>query len=343
MRWAVVALNQASMAWGRTLKERCESSAVAIDLFTLPKYLAEDFLPIEGGLRAFNERLFADYKAIIYVMAMGIIVRDIAPWLRHKSVDPAVLCYSVDGHYIIPVVSGHLGGANDLALTIADATGAVPVITTASDLLGKSAVDMMAKGHNLAITSYKGAKNLTAMLINGERVCVYSDGAMTGTIEGMAIEQTMDEGADGLIYIGYKKRLDFQKPSVRLVPRKLVLGMGCRKGVAYEGLWAFLNRVLEEQNIDSQGIVKLASIDLKAEEAGLMALAKKLKVPFITYSSGALAEVAEAFDTSAFVKKITGVGAVAMPSGYLASGKGRCLIEKVAEAGMTLCLWEEKE
>jgi len=343
MKWAVVALNTRSMAQGKVLKDQCGDMADEVDLYTLDKYRDDGFRPIIGGLKAFNETLFAQYEVIIYIMAMGIIVRDIAPWLKHKSMDPAVLCYAVDGRHIIPVLSGHLGGANELAMDIAGATGAQPIITTASDLLGKTAVDMMAKSKGLTMSSFKDAKDLTAMIINGERICLYTDTSMTGPIEGMVLSHSLDKEADGLIYVGYKKQLDWSKPSVRLVPKKLVLGMGCRRGTTYGKLKALIDRVMAEHNIDISAIGKLASIDLKADEEGLIELSDKLKVGFVTYSSQSLQEVERMFEISDFVKKTTGVGAVAMPSGYLGSNKGRCVVEKVAEEGITLCVWEEKE
>ena len=341
MRWAVVALNHQSIHQARVLKEQCEGMAEGIDLYTIEKYMDEDLIVIEGGLRAFNETLFKEYKAIIYIMAMGIVVRDIAPWMKHKSVDPAVLCMTVDGHYVIPVLSGHLGGANNLAKEISQATNANPVITTASDLLGKVAVDMLAKEHDLVIGSFKDAKDLTAMLINDERIQVYTDSQRTGLLGEMSIDHEIDENAQGIIYIGYKK-VKMDKPMVQLIPKCLALGIGCRRDTPYEDIKALFNRIVAEGGIDRRAVKVIASIDLKKDELGIIGLSGVLNVPFKTYEAGDLADVADLFETSDFVKKTTGTGAVAMPAGYLATGKGECVVKKIAENGMTMCLWEDR-
>lgn len=340
MRWAIVALNRQSKGQARMLRDCCKDLADGIDLYTIKKYIEDDFTSIEGGLKAFNATLFDHYDAIIYIMAMGIIVRDIAPWMKHKSLDPAILCYSVDGRFIIPVLSGHLGGANELALEIAKLTGAQPIITTASDLLGKRAVDMMAKSRGLTIASFEDAKNLTSMMIHGDPVCLYTDTKMTGDLEGMALSHTIDGQADGMIYVGYKKQLQWDKPIATLIPKCLVIGIGARRGTRFEQIDDLLSRLLGEGNIDARAISRIASIDLKVDEEGIIALANKLKVPYITYTADELVEVEGRFKTSEFVRKTTGAGAVAMPSGYLASGKGQCVIDKVAENGITICLWE---
>ena len=341
MRWAIVALNHQSIDQARMVQKRCETMAEGIDIYTLNKYMDKGLRPIEGGLRAFNESLFKDYKIILYIMAMGIVVRDIAPWMQHKSMDPAVLCMSVDGAYIIPVLSGHLGGANEFAKAIGQATGAIPVITTASDLLGKSAVDMLAKKNNLLIGSFKAAKEITAMLINDEAIQVYSDGAIKGMLGPMPIEHTLDEKAKGIIYLGYKK-LKLDQPMVQLLPQSLALGIGCRRNTSYEDLKSLFDRLMKDHGIDRRAIKVIASIDLKKDEPAIGQLSDTLKVPFKTYDAQALSEHEALFESSEFVKKTTGTGSVAMPAGYLASDKGVCVIEKIAENGITMCLWEDK-
>lgn len=342
MTWAVVALNHQSIERARTLKAQCANLTEGIDLFTISKYVEDDLHLIEGGLRAYNEHLFKDYRVIIYIMAMGIVVRDIAPWMKHKSVDPAVLCMSIDGAYIIPVLSGHLGGANKIARLIGQATEASPVITTASDLLGKPAVDLLAQEKGLVIGSFKEAKDITAMLINSDNVQVYTDTSMTGQLGTLPIRTTMDEGAEGMIYIGYRRPESYKKPMVQLIPKTLTLGVGARRDTPFEAMKAMLTEVLGKHGIDRRAIGTITSIDLKKDEAAIIRLAETLKVPFKTYTAEALVIVEDQFETSEFVKKTTGVGAVAMTSGYLGSGKGQCIIEKVAGNGMTMCLWEDK-
>ena len=306
----------------------------------MDKYWQEGLLKLEGGLKAFNEQLFKDYPVIIYIMAMGIVVRDIAPFLRHKSIDPAVLCMTLDGGYIIPVLSGHLGGGNAIAREIGQATGAIPVITTASDLLGKPAVDMMAQSKGLVIGSFPKAKDLTAMLINGNKVQVLTDLDLVGDLGGRVIDHELDQEAEGLIFVGYRQTNN-QVPTVHLIPKCLVVGIGARRDTPYDQIKDMLVKVLGEHAIDIRGIKAIASIDLKEDEPGIIALAQGLKVPFVTYSSGDLLPYEALFEGSEFVKQTTGVACVAMPSGYCGSNQGTCIIEKVVEKGVTMCLWED--
>lgn len=338
MKWAVVALNYRSIEEAKKL--RGSFKGYDIKIYTIEKYLEDGLLPLSGGLRRYNEVLFKEYKVIIYVMAMGIIVRDIAPYLKHKSVDPAVLCLSVDGSYVIPVLSGHLGGANELAFEISENHGAVAVITTASDVLGKSAVDVIAKANDLVITSFKAAKDLTAQIINNEKVVILTDQESNFDYKGdMAIVDEVPDDAQGIIYVGYNKKIASTLPVARLIQKRLVIGIGARRDTPYLKIDAFLKEIFEEKNLDLKAIKAIASIDIKADEQGIIDLSDKMKVPFMTYSAEDLSKVADRFDQSEFVKSITGVGAVAMPSGCLASNDGACIVEKVAKDGMTLCIW----
>lgn len=358
MKWAIVALNQQSISQAMKLKsarQQCsqddtDSRSSQVDIYTIDKYMGKGLIRLDGGLKAYNESLFRDYKVIIYVMAMGIIVRDIAPYLKHKSVDPAVLCLSVDGKYIIPVISGHLGGANQVALTISQITEAVPVITTASDVLGKAAVDMIAKDNNLVIGSFKEAKILTAMMIDDKNIQVVSEPVVdiegeweqpiSGMIEGMRVEPSFSEACDGAIVIGYNNKAAFDRPYASLFSKRLVLGIGAKRNTPFTKIKEFLKELLEANHMDHRSICMVASIDLKADEEGIIQLAEWLAVPFETYGADELLAVVDRFEQSTFVQSITGVGAVSMPSGYLASDRGRCLVSKVAKDGMTLSIFE---
>lgn len=337
MRWAIITLNRKSIELASQVKNRF-GKEVSIDIYTMEKYLKDGLRRIEGGLGKFNETLFRDYKVIIYVMAMGIVVRDMAPYLKHKSVDPAVLCISIDGSYVIPVLSGHLGGANELAYRIASGIKATPVITTASDILDKMAVDMFAKKHNFIIGSFKRAKDITAMMINNEQIEIISD----IPLKGVDVVDEPSHEAKGIIHVSYKTNRDFMLPSVTLIPKKLVVGIGARRGTPYEVIKSLLDTVLIKYHLSKKAIKMVASIDLKKDEVGVIELAKDLDVPFMTYKAKVIQEVMDRFEGSEFVEKITGVGAVSMPSGYLASNKGLCIVDKVAKNGITLSIWEEK-
>lgn len=338
MRWAIVALNTQTVIRGLAMKKVCEDLA-QIDVYTLPKYLVAGTLPIEGKLKSYNQELFRQYKVMIYIMAMGIIVRDVTPYLKHKSIDPAVLCLSPDGQYLIPVLSGHLGGANKIARFVSERIGARPVITTASDLMKVRAVDLLAKSHGLVIDNYGDAKLLTAMMINHEPVDILSDIFLTG-VETVAKPR---HEAKGIVHITHKTDTVYKLPVAKLIPRNIVIGMGVRRGVPYQEINKFLNVCLRAHHISRKAIGCIASIDLKQDELGILALVESCRARFVTYDAPALCQVEHLFEQSDFVRKITGVGAVAMPSGYLASGKGTCVAKKMASNGITISIWEERK
>lgn len=329
MKWAVLTLNKKSISQARKLKEFYDC-----DIYTMDKYLEEGLIPYKNGFKKSMPFIFKQYDVIIGIMAMGIIVRDITPHSKHKSIDPAVLCLSITGKYIIPVLSGHLGGANEIALDISRNLEAEPVITTASDLLNKKAVDLIAKERGLIIDSFKDAMDITARMINDEKIEIVEDKDL-GTFS--------TKGVDGLIYIGNKVNNNFKIPSVSLISKNIVIGIGAKKDTPYIHIRTFLDKVLLENNISIKAVKLLSSIDLKKDENGILELSKTLNVPYKTYSSEDILPIENKFEFSDFVKKITGVGSVSMPSGYLGSNKGKCLVKRVADNGVTISVWEEIE
>jgi len=141
---------------------------------------AEAFADIRMSLRKYTEQHFYEKDAMIYVGAAGIAVRAIAPWVRSKETDPAILCVDEAGRFVIPLLSGHLGGANDLAMLAAEILGAVPVITTATDLRQAFAVDVFAKKNQLTILNLKTAKGISAAILRGGRVGLFSELTILG-------------------------------------------------------------------------------------------------------------------------------------------------------------------
>lgn len=338
MKWAMVALNKQTVAYAVDMRKKCADLA-DIHIYTLPKYQVEHVEAIEGGLKAFNQVLFGEYKVIIYMMAMGIVVRDIAPYLKHKSVDPAVLCLSPDGAYLIPVLSGHLGGANKIATFLSSTIDAKPVITTASDLMHKTAVDLLAKAHHLAIDHYGDAKLLTAMIINDDQVDIISD----IPLKGVDITSEITESTQGVIRVTNRTNEKYPIPTATLIPRNIVIGIGAKRHTSYKDINKFLNDCLRKHHVARKAIRRIASIDLKKDETGILELVDQLNVEYVVYTAEELRQVVHGFDQSSFVEKITGVGAVSMPSGYLASDKGTCIAKKMIDNGITISIWEERK
>lgn len=333
-----------------------------------PEY---EILWYEKGLKDWCAACFAKAELVIFIGACGIAVRTIAPLLKSKTEDPAVLVLDEAGQYVISLLSGHIGGANDYAQQIAKITGAIPVITTASDVRGKIAVDVFAKHNHLAISSMKAAKCVEAAILRGEPVAMYCSGEVHGTVPPELMLMNAESGnatANYRIWISERTcpwlwptgdGTGSQLPSAMgeamtdtaasshhtlvLTPRVVTIGIGCRKGKPASDVAEALQRVLKEEQIPEEALVGIASIDLKKEETGILETAHEMGLPFITYTSEELLAVQGDFTPSAFVKKTTGVDNVCERSALLLAGDGGTIIrKKEAGNGVTVALAIQK-
>lgn len=285
----------------------------------------EDF-----SLAKWAEEAFNAYDALVFVGAVGIAVRAVAPHLKSKAKDPAVVAVDECGRFAVPVVSGHLGGANDLARAISKICGAVPVITTATDVSGLFAVDEWAKRQNCAVTDPHGIKAVSARILAGRTVRVRSEWPIEGQCpEGVSLT----DGPD------WDVRVDVHRHDggLCLAPKALALGVGCRRGTSREALETAFRELCEEQNLWPEAVCAAATIDLKAEEAGLLDFCAAHGWPLETYSAEELRRAEGTFTASAFVERTTGVDNVCERGAVLAAG-GPLLTGKHAGNGVTMAL-----
>ena len=283
------------------------------------------------SLEAWTAARFSQSDGLVYVGAAGIAVRAIAPHLKSKTTDPAVVVVDECARYAIPILSGHLGGANDLARAIGRVCGALPVLTTATDVNGVFAVDEWAKRQNCLVLNPEQIKTVSAKLLAGGTVTVQSSWPIAGQ-PPRNVCQTEDRGADVLLDIhpGTGEKL-------HLVPRIAVLGVGCKKNVLPQTLETALAAFLTGAGVCEQAISAVASIDLKKNEPGLLAFCAAHGWPLKTYPAEQLREVEGQFTPSAFVKGVTGVDNVCERSAVLASGGTLCR-GKTAGDGITMAL-----
>lgn len=279
------------------------------------------------GLGDWTEDAFAKARAIVFVGAAGIAVRAVAPHVRSKASDPAVVVVDEGGRFAIPILSGHLGGANDLARKIAALCGAVPVITTATDTRGLFAVDEWAKRQNCAVQDTKKIKLVSGRLLAGKPVRVSSDFPIAGELPAGVI--SAEEGAD--VRLTLRKE---ETEALVLVPRIAVLGVGCRKGTGQEDLEAAL-RALPVSPLALSGV---CSIDLKGEEPGLLAFCRAHGLELETFTAERLRQAPGEYSASAFVERVTGVDNVCERAAALGSGGGTLLIKKQAGGGVTMAV-----
>ena len=284
------------------------------------------------GLRVeeWAARAFGRSEALVFVGAAGIAVRAIAPCLRHKSTDPAVVVVDEAGRYAVPILSGHLGGANDLARRIAGLTGAEAVLTTATDVNGVFAADQWARRQGLLVPWPERILGVSSRLLAGETVPFWSRCPVSGPCPA------------GLIW-GERDRADIvvdwtppRPEALWLCPRTLRVGVGCRRGTSEEAIRALFDRTLDGLGLPARAVGAVCSIDLKAEEPGLLAFAGALGMPLTVYSAGRLARVEGSVSPSSFVAQVTGVDNVCERAA-LAEG-GVLLKSKTALDGVTLAL-----
>ena len=231
----------------------------------------------------------------------------------------------------MPLLSGHLGGANALARALAKACGAVPVITTATDINGLFAVDLWAKAQNCAVLEPERIKRVSGALLAGQTVRYWSPWPVAGEIPAGVKKADAPEAAD------FALTLTPQGEALHLVPRIGVLGVGCRRGTTAQQLEEAFAAFCAASGLSPAAVCAAASIDLKKDEPGLAAFCKAHGWPITFYPADELRAVPGQFTPSAFVASVTGVDNVCERSAVKASG-GMLLLPKTAGGGVTLAL-----
>ena len=334
--WGIIAITQNGLALAKKLKAQFPDSVV----YTLSKWHDADTVAIEPDLSTFTKQLFAAHKTLIYIMATGIVVRSIAPHLVSKTTDPAVVVLDEKGQFAISLLSGHLGGANAIASEVAKALGGTAVITTASDVQGVPSVDMIAQMHQLIIQSMQDAKTLTAMTVNGQKIGWRNDTLLNLT-SYYAVE---DETSNGLVVVSNRTDLKSHIPFAQLIPQNVVIGVGCKRGIAGQQIIDFISEQLQLNNVSAASIRQIASIDIKADEQGIHEAAAHFKVPVQFIAAGEIEMIEQDFTASAFVKSQIGVSGVCEPAAFIAGGRaGNFISRKKSKQGITVAIFESAE
>lgn len=286
--------------------------------------------------------------AFVFVGAAGIAVRHIAPFLTDKFHDPAVLVADEDGRFVIPILSGHVGGGVRLARDVADGIGAQAVVTTATDVRGRFAVDVFAVRNHLCVPDAAAIRAVSAAVLRGDTVRLRTGIPIAG--EPPAGVEALPAGAERPA--GLSDRTDAALiveaadggELCRLAHRSYVVGVGCKKGKDGGALYDFLREVCALSGIGEERICAVASVDRKREEPGVWELARRLRASYEVFSAGELAQIGDRVHASAFVERTLGVDNVCERSALclakcLAAGGGyRLIAEKQARDGMTLAV-----
>lgn len=296
-------------------------------------------------LRDAVDSQFPRYSDHIFIMATGIVVRTIARHLAHKTTDPAVVVCDEAGRFAVSLVSGHVGGANALARTVARITGGQPVITTATDVNRLPAIDMVAVQNNLSIENPDAIKTVNMALLTGDPIALHDPyGKVAPHLPQEQIIATAANtlgqshaGAHAGIFVDHI-RLDLPPQVLVLRPGSLVAGMGCNRGTDTQEMRGLLEKTLATHNLAISSLRALATVDLKADEPGLLALAEVLDIPLNTFTRDRLNGVEQVPTPSAMVEKHIGVKSVCEAAALLATHRGRLIVPKHKTANVTVAV-----
>lgn len=302
----------------------------------------EDCPYVEENLAAWTGRQFAEQDALIFIGAAGIAVRAVAPYVRDKLKDPAVLVLDETGSFVIPILSGHYGGANELAESMAGKIGAIPVITTATDRNRLFAVDVFAAKNGLKILNREGIAAVSSAVLDRRRVTIRCGGEITGSVpEELCLLPLQSEEIPDILVSAFVQKE--QLSLLQLCPAAYTVGIGCRRGKSCTELKAAVEKQLAGLGIHSRAIHCIASVAHKSREAGLLELAEEYGVPFWTFSPEELMAVEGTFTPSEFVRQSVGADNVCERAALAAAGEGgSLLIRKQAEQGITVAVAQRK-
>ena len=303
------------------------------------------------NLAEWIEREFHRYAGHVFIMSTGIVVRLIAPLIKHKTVDPAVVVVDDGGHHAISLLSGHLGGANDLTRRIATLIGARPVITTATDVNQVPAIDVLAKEKQLLIENPAAIKIVNMALLNGETIWIHDPhhflaGSVPNGIplnvcqmeqETRQCHQTSEIGKLPGIFVDDVK-IDLAPHVLVLRPASLAAGIGCNRNTAAAEMKDLLTAALRKANLALASITCLASIDVKTDENGLIELGRDLDLPIVFYNRQELNQVERIQNPSSIVEKHVGVKSVCEAAAILAAQNGTLIVPKLTTRNVTVAI-----
>ena len=328
MKYAVITFTEKGDQIAKIL-----ASSFNIDLYSKKKQ--SDF-----NFKEVSKNVMENYRGVIFISSTGIAVRAIAPYVKSKDVDPAVLVIDNSCNYVISLLSGHLGGANELTLKVSKLLESQAIITTATDNLGIYAPDMIAKDNGLIIEDLKKAKDISALLVEGKKIGFFDEKGIVQTPAGYSSNL---EDISGLLCISSSESIDNHLkgdivPTLKLIRRNIVLGIGCRKDFSTQKMQQTVLRILKEYNIDIRSIKAITTILIKKDEVAINALVNYFKCQLKIFTAEDIKQVQHKFCGSDFVEKTIGVRAVCEPCVELSGA--RIIKNKMKLDGMTLCIGE---
>jgi cobalt-precorrin 5A hydrolase len=296
------------------------------------------------SLRSLLTEAFRGKHPLICIMATGIVVRHLAAVLQSKELDPAVVVVDEGGRFAISLISGHLGGANKLARTVAELIGATPVITTATDVQGLPALDVLGPRLGLHLENLRAVKEINMGLLRGQRIILVDPANVLQEelSDHQRLFELLPETAEAMrrsgpaVYVGNREYV-WPEGWLRLRPRNLMVGVGCNKGTSAAEILEFLESTFKQYQLSMKSINTLATIDAKKDEPGLQATVARLGVNFIWYTKEELQQM-QVPNPSDQVARHMGVASVSEAAALRAAGTQTLLVPKQKSANVTLAV-----
>lgn len=339
----VISFTPAGNILGRRIAQGIPGAVFWVPIVCHPNYPeAQSF----DSLRSLLTEAFLGNHPLICIMATGIVVRHLAPLLQGKVVDPPVVVVDESGHFVISLLSGHLGGANKLARTIAELIGATPVITTATDVQGLPALDILGPRLGLQLENLEAVKKIHMALLHGQKIILVDPGNMLreALSDHQELFELLPESGYSMqkpgpaAYVG-NREYQWSEGWLRLRPRNLMVGVGCNKGTSSEEIITFIDDTFKRFQISLLSLHTLATIADKKDEPGLKAAAERLGVNFTWYSKEELQQI-QVPNPSETVKRHMGVASVCEAAALKAAATQTLLVPKQKSTNVTLAVAE---
>jgi cobalt-precorrin 5A hydrolase len=347
MTLAIIAITSG----GATLARQLHSQTEGAELWLPEKFRQKDAANYYAEKPAdLLPRLFARVDGLICIMATGIVVRLLAPHIKTKDRDAAVVVCDEAGQYAISLLSGHLGGANELATEVAEILGGEAVITTATDVNQLPAFDEVARQSNMAVEPLERIKLLNSLLLEqkpitlvdaeGSVAAAYRDIPSVSSARNFA--NVLQHTAEGMVFVTNRHlpQLENQSNLLALRPRNLVVGIGCNRDTTAAEIEDVVRQTLRDAFLAFASIGAVASIDAKQDEAGLLQFAEQHRLPLHFFSAEELNAIATPTPASDYVQQAVGAKGVCEPAALKAAAGGRLLVKKKKSGNVTVAVAE---
>ncbi|WP_379970308.1 cobalt-precorrin 5A hydrolase [Ectobacillus sp. sgz5001026] len=349
--YAVVAITKHGVQIARKLGRSFQNT----DVYYMSKFEQgdeqdKDIQMFTGSVRLLLPALFKSYQGLIIIISLGAVVRMIAPLLKDKKVDPAVVVIDDKGENVISVLSGHIGGANELTREVAATLGANAIITTASDVQQTIPVDLFGKRFGWVWESAEKLTPVSAAVVNEEQIAIVQE---SGEKEWWnynhplpihmkvyhSVAEALKHPHNAALVVTHRnlhaEENSILQNGVLYRPKVIVLGMGCNRGTSFEEIESVIHETLDELHVSIKSVKALCTIDLKKDEEGLLEVVRKNDWEFVYYSPEVLNRV-KIKQPSETVFKYTGAYGVSEPAALLYSGAEALELVKKKSGNVTI-------